>query len=168
MTSRRAADHAADGSPSTVLRVRYADTDAQGVVYHGAFFTFFEVARFELLARLLGSEAAASRFWRRLAIAAARCEYLAPAQHPELLAITARVRRVGTSSFEVTYTVTNSQAVVLARGSTTQVALTATGRPLPLASRLRRQLTAVDHTSRSVRRRPYSNAVKSAGTQVRK
>lgn len=144
MIARRLAGRRATSTPSTELRVRYADTDAQGIVYHGAFFTFFEVARFELLVRLLGSEASAGRFWRRLAVAAAHCEYLAPARHPDLLAVTARVHRVGTSSFDITYIVSNAQAVLLARGSTTQVALAATGRPSPLTTRLRTQLAVVD------------------------
>jgi acyl-CoA thioester hydrolase len=37
----------------TQVRVRYADTDAEGVVYYGSYLTYFEVARVELL-RALG------------------------------------------------------------------------------------------------------------------
>ena len=35
------------------IRVRYAETDAMGVAYHGHYFTWFEVARVELM-RALG------------------------------------------------------------------------------------------------------------------
>ena len=35
----------------TQVRVRYAETDAEGVVYYGSYLTYFEVARVELLAR---------------------------------------------------------------------------------------------------------------------
>ena len=42
------------GSPFvTQVRVRYAETDAEGVVYYGSYLTYFEVARVELL-RALG------------------------------------------------------------------------------------------------------------------
>jgi acyl-CoA thioester hydrolase len=41
------------GSPFvTQVRVRYADTDAEGVVYYGSYLTYFEVARVELLRSL--------------------------------------------------------------------------------------------------------------------
>jgi acyl-CoA thioester hydrolase len=36
----------------TQVRVRYADTDAEGVVYYGTYLTYFEVARVELLRHL--------------------------------------------------------------------------------------------------------------------
>ena len=32
----------------TTVRVRYAETDQMGVVYHGNYFTWFEVGRVEL------------------------------------------------------------------------------------------------------------------------
>ena len=39
----------------TTIRVRYAETDQMGVVYHGNYFTWFEVGRVELC-RHLGFE----------------------------------------------------------------------------------------------------------------
>ena len=35
----------------TSIRVRYAETDQMGVVYHGNYFTWFEVGRVELVPR---------------------------------------------------------------------------------------------------------------------
>lgn len=117
---------------TTRLRVRYADTDAQGIVYHGAFFTFFEVARLDLLVALLGSDVAATRFWSRLAIASAQCEYRAPVRYPEVVIITADVSKIGKTSFEVRYEVLNDECVLVAHGTTVQVHVDAQGRPRAL------------------------------------
>ena len=38
----------------TKIRVRYAETDQMGVVYHANFFVWFEVGRVELLRQLTG------------------------------------------------------------------------------------------------------------------
>ena len=42
-------------SPNATIRVRYAETDQMGVVYHGNYFTWFEVGRVDLC-RQLGFE----------------------------------------------------------------------------------------------------------------
>jgi acyl-CoA thioester hydrolase len=124
---------------TTKMRVRYADTDAQGVVYHGAFFTLFEVARFDLLGALLGSVDNATRLWRRLVIASAHCEYHAPVGYPEVVTITASVSRIGTASFEIAYELSTHRGNVVADGVTVQVHVDARGRPRPLSAVVRRR-----------------------------
>jgi len=37
---------------STEIRVRYAETDKMGIVYHGNYFTWFEIARIQMLDEL--------------------------------------------------------------------------------------------------------------------
>ncbi len=39
----------AHGSHTQTLRVRFPEVDLQGVVYHGAFFVYFEIGRTELM-----------------------------------------------------------------------------------------------------------------------
>ena len=39
-------------SAETLIRVRYQETDQMKVVYHANYFTWFEVARIELLDRM--------------------------------------------------------------------------------------------------------------------
>lgn len=76
------------GLPFVVsVRVRYADTDAEGVVYYGSYLTYFEVARVELL-RALGCPVAEVR--RRgvvLPAVHAECRYLRPARVDDLLEV---------------------------------------------------------------------------------
>src|SRR5271155_1848439 len=76
----------------TTIRVRYAETDQMGVVYHGNFFTWFEVGRVELC-RQLGfeykhMEANDDTF---IVVAEATCRYKRPARFDDLLRIRTRI-----------------------------------------------------------------------------
>ncbi len=72
---------------STAVRVRYADTDCEGVVYYGSYLTYFEVARVELL-RALGVPIGEVRR-RGLVMPAidARCCYHRPGRVDDLLEV---------------------------------------------------------------------------------
>ena len=69
----------------TQVRVRYADTDAEGVVYYGSYLTYFEVARVELL-RALGCPVSEVRA-RGIVMPAveATCRYHRPGRVDDLL-----------------------------------------------------------------------------------
>lgn len=79
-------------SHETRLRVRYAETDQMGVVYHSHYLVWMEVGRVELC-RALGFE------YRRmeaddgvlLAVVEANCRYLAPARYDDEVIVNARV-----------------------------------------------------------------------------
>ena len=68
----------------TRLRVRYAETDQMGVVYHSNHFIWFEVGRVELLRQLGFSyrdmESQDNCF---IAVAEANCRYRAPVRYDE-------------------------------------------------------------------------------------
>jgi acyl-CoA thioester hydrolase len=69
----------------TRIRVRYAETDKMGVVYHSNHFIWFEVGRVELLRQLGFSyrdmEEEDGRF---IAVVEAKCRYRAPVRYDEL------------------------------------------------------------------------------------
>jgi len=74
------------------VRVRYAETDQMGVVYHSNYFIWFEVGRVELM-RALGfdykrMEAEQDTY---LVVADAHCRYHHPARYDELLVIRTRI-----------------------------------------------------------------------------
>jgi acyl-CoA thioester hydrolase len=71
----------------TNVRVRYAETDAEGVVYYASYLAYFEVARVELL-RALGCPVTEVR--RRgvlLPAVSAECRYHRPARVDDLLEV---------------------------------------------------------------------------------
>lgn len=74
-------------------RVYYADTDAGGVVYHGAYLRIFEVARNELArshAISLAQHAAAGVYF---VVRSAQVEFRAPALFDDLLEVEVEARR---------------------------------------------------------------------------
>ncbi len=83
---------------STTRRVEFRDTDAAGIVHFSAFFPMMEAAEHEML-RSLGisilPDEEASVTWPRVA---ASCIYSAAAHFEDLLRVSVRVAKIGTSS----------------------------------------------------------------------
>lgn len=111
-------------SPSTItVRVRYAETDQMGVVYHANYFVWFEMGRVECL-RQLGFE------YRQMEIAddchlpvvEATCRYKAPARYDELLTIETRIVAMRSSIVRFAYRLLRGKdAQLLAEAQTTHV-----------------------------------------------
>jgi acyl-CoA thioester hydrolase len=122
----------------TRVRVRYAETDAAGVVYYGEYLTYFEVARVELL-RALGypiSEVEARVVI--LPVVEARLKYLRPARLDDLLTVAIVADSVGPASFSFDYEVSREDGLLLVTGSTRlAVCDRETGRSVPMPSWLR-------------------------------
>ena len=76
-------------APSTItVRVRYAETDQMGVVYHANYFVWFEMGRVECL-RQLGFDYKQMEIADdcHLPVVEVTCRYKAPARYDELLTI---------------------------------------------------------------------------------
>lgn len=103
-------------------RVRYAETDAEGVVYYANHFVYMEVGRIDCL-RALGIDRS---FWQRagmgLVIVEASCRYHAPAHFDDILVIRTSLEEVRRSSFSMRYRIVNEATErLLAEGRTVQV-----------------------------------------------
>ena len=76
----------------TRLRVRYAETDQMGVVYHSHYVVWMEVGRIELCrANGLRYRDMEQHDGVLLAVAEVHCRYLAPARYDDEIEIEARV-----------------------------------------------------------------------------
>jgi len=107
----------------TKIRVRYAETDQMGVVYHSNFFIWFEVGRVELL-RQLGFTYKEMEQQDRCCIAVvdARCRYRAPARYDEEILIRTRLKNARESLLHFAYeAVRVSEGTLLAEGETTHI-----------------------------------------------
>jgi len=107
----------------TRLRVRYAETDQMGVVYHANHFVWFEVGRVELLRQLGFSyrdmEAEDNRF---IAVAEAKCRYRAPARYDEEVLIRTELLNVRDSVVHFGYELRRAaDGTLLAEGETTHI-----------------------------------------------
>jgi len=113
------------------VRVRYAETDQMGVVYHANYLVWFEVGRVELI-RALGIE------YKRMEkeddchimVADAHCRYLQSAKYDEVLRIRTRIaesrNRIIKFSYEV---IRDSDRKLLATDETTHIICGSNGRP---------------------------------------
>ena len=80
---------------SSLTRVGFSDTDAQGIVYYGRYFPYFDVARVEYFRHL---HLLYADFEGDLVLRALNIEYHAPARFDDLLEVFIRVERIGRTS----------------------------------------------------------------------
>ena len=74
-------------STSTQIRVRYAETDQMGVVYHSNFFPYFESARAESIRELGFTYADMEKMGVIMPVVDVHCRYLRPAKYDDLLTV---------------------------------------------------------------------------------
>jgi acyl-CoA thioester hydrolase len=107
---------------ATEVRVRLPETDAFGIVFHGCFFTYFDVARMDYV-RNLGMQ----DFLRPISgftapIAHASADFRSPARFDDVLVVHARVAEIGRTSFTMEFRVVHkARNAVVAEGRTVQV-----------------------------------------------
>ena len=71
----------------TTVRVRYAETDQMGVVYHSNYFPWFETARAESIRELGFTYADMEKMGMIMPVVDVHCRYLRPARYDQLLTI---------------------------------------------------------------------------------
>lgn len=105
------------------LRVRYAETDKMGVVYHSNYVVWFEVGRVELL-RQLGFEYASMEKEDdcHIPVVDLRVRYKAPAVYDDEIVIRTRLANVRSSLLHFVYEVMRANDdVLLATGETMHI-----------------------------------------------
>lgn len=117
------------------IRVRYAETDQMGVVYHANYLVWFEVGRVEFLRQLGFSyrdmEENDACF---IAVVDARCRYKAPARYDDEVIVRTHLKNVRESLVHFGYELVRlSDGLLLAEGETTHVVTDAQmkRRPIP-------------------------------------
>ena len=107
----------------TKIRVRYAETDQMGVVYHSNFIIWFEVGRVELL-RQLGFEYSAMEREDdcHIAVVDVRVRYKSPARYDDQILVRTQLKNVRDSLLHFGYEVLrSSDGTLLAEGETTHL-----------------------------------------------
>lgn len=102
----------------TEITVRYAETDAMGVVHHAVYPVWFEIARTDYIKAAGMSYAEMERGGVMLPVTGITCNYRRPAHYDDTLEITARVTRLSVARVEFEYTVTRKgETEILATGT---------------------------------------------------
>ena len=112
-----------NGTCEVRLRVRYAETDQMGVVYHANHFIWFEVGRVELLRQLgFSYREMEENDGCFIAVVDARCRYKAPAHYDDEVLVRTHLKNVRESLVHFGYELLRANdGVVLAEGETTHV-----------------------------------------------
>jgi acyl-CoA thioester hydrolase len=136
---RRKPAHAHGGGVETTFRVRYAETDGQGIVYSAHYLVWFEIGRTEWCRR-------AGIDYRRLeeqgyflVVAEARCRYLSPARYDDEVTVQCCLTSAQRRRLEFRYEVKlPSEGRRLAVGETVHIWVNRDGRPILLPEPLHR------------------------------
>jgi acyl-CoA thioester hydrolase len=117
-----------DGLPvinETRLRVRYAETDQMGIVYHSNHFIWFEVGRVELLRQLGFTYKEMEREdGCHIAVVDARCRYKAPARYDEEIIVRTHLKNIRESLIHFGYELLRAEdGTLLAEGETTHIVI---------------------------------------------
>ena len=114
------------------FRVRYAETDQMGVVYHGNYFTYFEMGRTELLREATGvSYRDVEESATKMVVVKAECNFMKPAKYDDLLTLKTRVLRTTRASLEHEYRLFRDDEL-LAVGKTKLATVDNSGKIVPV------------------------------------
>ncbi len=130
---------------TTELRVRYAETDQMGVVYHTNYLIWCEIGRTDLIRTLGATYRELEERGIRLAVSEASVRYIAPARYDDRIRVETRLSRVTSRTLDFDYTILNADSAHrLATASTTLISLDPSNRVAALPADVRRALTGVD------------------------
>jgi acyl-CoA thioester hydrolase len=102
---------------STEVKVRFAETDAQGIAHHAVYLVWFEVARIDYLGRFRGGYAELQAEGIEALTLDASVTYRAPARFDDRLIVHARCADVRGARFRFEYLVARDGQTI-AEGST--------------------------------------------------
>jgi acyl-CoA thioester hydrolase len=117
------------------IRVRYAETDQMGVVYHAHYLVWCEIGRTELMRSVGLSYADLEKEGTMLAVADASIRFHASARYDDVVTIETRLRGVRSRTVTFSYLLSRggtNDRQRLASAETTLVALDSGGRPRSL------------------------------------
>ena len=126
--------------PSSVsrVRVRYAETDKMGVVYHANYLVWFEVGRTDLLRTLGWTYRDMEAAGVSLPVIEAHCEYQRPARYDDELEVRTEGEMMSGVRMKFSYVIARLEdGVVAAAGHTVHAAVDENGRPCRIPERVR-------------------------------
>ncbi|HVH50695.1 MAG TPA: thioesterase family protein [Gaiellaceae bacterium] len=108
-----------EGFPfKTRVRVRFADTDAQGVAHNASYLVWFEVARVEYLREHTGGYQALRDLGIEALVLETFIRYRVPARFDDLLDVHARCLDLRGARFKYEYAIVRDDGVLVADGWT--------------------------------------------------
>ena len=122
------------------IEVRYAETDAMGIVHHANYLVWFELARTDLCRRTGTDYAAIERGGHRLTVTRSELRYRRPARYGDRVRVTAWIDGLASRWVRFAYEV-HSADELLTTGSTEHVWIDDEGRPCRIPETLKPQFS---------------------------
>ncbi len=110
------------------VRVRFAETDQMGVVYHSNYFVWFEIGRTSLLRDVGLPYKTMEETGVLLPVITAQCNYFKPAKYDDLLTINTQLREKPRARIRLEYRITNESQEELVQGFTVHSFMRRNGR----------------------------------------
>jgi acyl-CoA thioester hydrolase len=110
---------------STDVRVRFAETDAQGVAHNASYLVWFEVARVEYLRTYAGGYQALRDRGIEALVLESHCRYVTPARFDDLLSVHTRCVDVRGARFRYEYLIVRDDGALMADGYTSHACVEA-------------------------------------------
>ena len=102
----------------TTIKVRYAETDQMGVVYHGNYAHYLEIGRLEWLSALGVSYKEMEANDVMLPVVSLNVNYKKPAYYDDVLTVYTTLVKLPTASIEFDYEIHNSSGELLTTATT--------------------------------------------------
>lgn len=123
------------------LRVRYAETDQMGVVYHANYLVWCEIGRTDFIRTGGTSYAEIERAGVTLAVSEASLRYHAPARYDDRIRVETRLTELRSRKITFDYLVANADSGErLVTAQTVLISLDASGRPRAMPPHVREVL----------------------------
>jgi acyl-CoA thioester hydrolase len=129
---------------SFTLTVRYAETDAQGVVHHANYLVWFEEGRSEFLRQQGCFYSDMERDGFFVIVAQATIDYRAPSFYEDRITVATTMEKGKGRLLEFSYRATNQEGVLVAEGRTRHLVLDAERRLVSLPDHYRQLLHKED------------------------
>lgn len=111
------------------VRVRYAETDMMGIVYHANYLPWMEIGRTEMLRENGLPYKEIEDQGLMLPVLAVDLQYKRPAKYDDIVTVVSRIEEKPTLKIKITYELKRGEEL-LATGSTTHVFMNQSGQPV--------------------------------------
>jgi acyl-CoA thioester hydrolase len=130
---------------STTVRVRFADTDAQGIAHNASYLVWFEVARVEYLREFAGGYQSLRDRGIEALVLESHCRYVVPAKFDDVLQVRTRCVDLRGARFRYEYAIVRDDGTLMADGYTSHACVeAATMRPTRVPAWLRDAIASVE------------------------
>jgi acyl-CoA thioester hydrolase len=135
---------------TTTVRVRFADTDAQGIAHNASYLVWYEVARVEYLREYAGGYQALRDHGIEALVLESHCRYVVPVVFDDLLHVHTRCVGLRGARFRYEYAIVRDDGTLMADGYTAHACVdSATLKPTRVPDWLRDAIDRVESSSTS-------------------